>query len=206
MALVAADEKGIEYTFQRVAPWDGYTKDPDYVGLHPFLKVPVLKHGDVKITETVAILTYLDCAFEGPLLVPDEPVALARMWEIISTTISYGWPVWVPVLATNRLFNPMAGDDIDENLISDRLPDMRHAVEVIGEYFAIRGNTFNLADIVVAGAFKYVTETPEGEEILQSSSSFSDWWERTSNRPTIAKHMPDTDWELRATEMASRNN
>jgi glutathione S-transferase len=204
MVLVAADEKEIEYKFQRVAPWDGYTKDPKYVGLHPFLKVPVLKHGNVKITEAIAIMNYLEAAFDGPSLVPNEPVALARMWEIISTTISYGWPVWVPILATHRLFNPIAGDDVDENLISDRLPDMCRAVAIIGKYLAIRENTFDLADIVVAGAFKYVTETPECEEIMQSSSAFSDWWERTSSRPSVAKHMPDTDWALRGVEMASR--
>jgi len=154
MALVAADEKALDYSFQPVASWDGYDKDPKYVGKHPFLKVPVLEHKDVRITETIAIMMYFESAFDGPPLVPRDPVELAKMWELISTTVSYAWPNWVPVLATNRLFNPMAGDTVDEALVSAQLPERCKAAEVIGGYLAARSGEFDLADIVVAGALK----------------------------------------------------
>jgi glutathione S-transferase len=204
MALVAADEKGIDYSFQFVASWDGYDKDPEFVGLHPFFKVPVLRHRDIKITETLAILMYFETAFDGPSLVPKDPVELAKMWEIISTTISYAWPMWVPVLATNRLFNPMAGDETDEGLIEARLPDICRAAEVVGTYLDVRRDRFDLADIVVSGALKYATETPEWQEIMRASPKLAAWWERIRVRSSIAMHMPDTDWAKRAGEMATR--
>lgn len=205
MALVAADEKAVDYRFQQVASWDGYDKDPKYVGWHPFLKVPVLEHNGVRITETIAILMYFESAFDGPSLVPSDPVDLARMWEIISTTISYAWPNWVPVLATNRLFNPMAGDAVDEFLISSQLPEMCKAAEVIGAYLDAKPAGFNLADIVVAGALKYATETPEWRQISKASPALSDWWERTKVRPSIATHLPDEDWKQRAIEYSHRH-
>jgi len=79
MALVAASEKGIDCSFQTVASWDGLDKLPILTRLHPFQKVPVLEHDGLRITETIAILMYFETAFDGPSLVPDEPLALARM-------------------------------------------------------------------------------------------------------------------------------
>ena len=73
MALVAADEKGLDYSFQIVASWDGYDKVPEFVGKHPFSKVPIVEHRDVMITETIAILMYFETAFDGPRLTPPRP-------------------------------------------------------------------------------------------------------------------------------------
>ncbi|MHA1189324.1 MAG: glutathione S-transferase family protein [Alphaproteobacteria bacterium] len=203
MALVAADEKGIDYSFQAVASWDGYRKIPEFQGLHPFRKVPVLEHRGSQITETIAILSYIERNFDGPSLMPTNALEIARMWEMISTTVQYAWPVWVPILATHRLFNPMAGDPTDEELIAKRLPDMRHAATEIGKLIARRGETFDLADIVLAGAFKYVTETPETGDILGASQELAIWWRRASERPSVARHMPDTDWPARTADMAA---
>jgi glutathione S-transferase len=199
----AAQLMGIDYSFQAVASWDGYKKDPEFLDLHPFRKVPVLEHRGARITETLAILNYLEREFDDRSLVPSGALDIARMWELISTTIQYAWPVWVPILATHRLFNPMAGDPVDEDLVAKRLPDMRYAAKVIGKLVAMRGETFDLADIVLAGTFKYVTETPECTSILEASSELAEWWDRTSARSSIASHMPDTDWAARAAEMAA---
>jgi glutathione S-transferase len=203
MVLVAADEKGIDFSFRAVASWDRYKKDPEFLDLHPFRKVPVLEHRGARITETLAILNYLEREFDDRSLVPSGALDIARMWELISTTIQYAWPVWVPILTTHRLFNPMAGDPVDEDLVAKRLPDMLYAAKVIGKLVAMRGETFDLADIVLAGTFKYVTETPECKSILEASSELAEWWDRTSARSSIASHMPDTDWAARTAEMAA---
>jgi glutathione S-transferase len=203
MVLVAADEKGIDFSFRAVASWDGYKKDPEFLDLHPFRKVPVLEHRGARITETLAILNYLEREFDDRSLVPSGALDIARMWELISTTIQYAWPVWVPILTTHRLFNPMAGDPVDEDLVAKRLPDMLYAAKVIGKLVTMRGETFDLADIVLAGTFKYVTETPECKSILEASSELAEWWDRTSARSSIASHMPDTDWAARTAEMAA---
>ena len=203
MVLVAADEKGIDFSFRAVASWDRYKKDPEFLDLHPFRKVPVLEHRGARITETLAILNYLEREFDDRSLVPSGALDIARMWELISTTIQYAWPVWVPILTTHRLFNPMAGDPVDEDLVAKRLPDMLYAAKVIGKLVTMRGETFDLADIVLAGTFKYVTETPECKSILEASSELAEWWDRTSARSSIASHMPDTDWAARTAEMVA---
>lgn len=205
MALVAASEKGIECSFQAVASWDGLDKLPIFTRLHPFQKVPVLEHGGLRVTETLAILMYIETAFEGPPLVPDEPLALARMWEIISATTSYAWSPWVQTLAMNRIIRPIVGDGADEAAIAAYLPETCRAAEVIGDYLAAREETFDLADIVVAGAIKYATETPEWERIARFAPALETWWNRTRSRPSIAAHMPDTDLKKQSNEYFERH-
>lgn len=205
MALVAAEEKGIEAAFREVASWDGYDKLPDNDGLHPFGKVPVLEHAGQRITETVAILVCIDAAFDGPPLIPRSALGKARMWETVSTAISYAWPVWVRMLATERLFNPMAGDIVDETAIVETLPEMIHAARVIGGQFRRRGEGFDLSDIVVAGALAYAAETPEWERFASEAPDLADWWNDVSRRPSIRRHMAPTDWEARRADYSARH-
>src|SRR5215475_9323679 len=58
--------------------------------LHPFGKMPVLRHGDLVLCESKAIATYLDRAFPGPQLIPSDArlAALAEQWiSFINTAI-----------------------------------------------------------------------------------------------------------------------
>ena len=62
-ARLIACEKGLEV---ELAPAEVSTAD--YEALHPFRKMPVLRHGEVVIYESIAIANYLDEAFPGPVL------------------------------------------------------------------------------------------------------------------------------------------
>ena len=59
-AQLALHAKGIEYktidvnimTFENLQPW--------YMGINPAGKVPTLRHGDILVPDSSAIITYLD--------------------------------------------------------------------------------------------------------------------------------------------------
>ena len=57
--------------------------DPDYLKINPKAVVPALVHDDHIINESTVICEYVNEAFAGPSLVPDDPLARARMriWE-----------------------------------------------------------------------------------------------------------------------------
>ena len=57
--------------------------DPDYLKINPKAVVPALVHNGQIVNESTVICEYVNEAFEGPALVPDEPLARARMrmWE-----------------------------------------------------------------------------------------------------------------------------
>ena len=53
---------------------DGDAADaPELRAIHPFGKMPVLRHGDVELCESKAIATYLDRSFPGPSIFPSDP-------------------------------------------------------------------------------------------------------------------------------------
>jgi maleylacetoacetate isomerase len=56
-----------------------------YVGLNPAKLVPVLEHGSTSITQSLAIIDYLDCIHPEPLLVPLDGPNRMRVLEIALT-------------------------------------------------------------------------------------------------------------------------
>ena len=56
-----------------------------YRELSPAGIVPVLIDGDIRLTQSLAIIDYLDRAYPVPRLIPDEPAGRARALEIAQT-------------------------------------------------------------------------------------------------------------------------
>lgn len=61
----------IELRMQNYEPW--------YVRLNPNGVVPTLVHGDRIVTDSASIIQYVDDAFDGPSLTPDDASERARM-------------------------------------------------------------------------------------------------------------------------------
>ena len=104
-------EKGVAFTHLEVDPFAGA---PDwYLALHPFARVPTLRHDGFVIYETSAIARYVDAAFPGVLLVPEDAQALGRMQQVVSIVDSYGyWPM-VRQVFSHAVFRPRTGKAMD---------------------------------------------------------------------------------------------
>jgi glutathione S-transferase len=89
-ARLAAVQKGVAHELAQLE-----FRQPSHASLHPFLKMPVLRHEDTVLFETAAIAVYLDEAFDGPPLQPSDPGARSRMWQMISAVNAYGYPALV---------------------------------------------------------------------------------------------------------------
>ena len=55
---------------------------PDYLAINPLGTIPAMTHGNLVLTESTAIMEYVDEAFPGPKLMPADPVDAwrARWW------------------------------------------------------------------------------------------------------------------------------
>ena len=85
IARIACIEKGGPYHLVPVMP-----HTPEVDAIHPFGKIPVMRHDDATLSELRAICFYIDHAFDGPPLAPQDPVAGARTEEwisLVNTTI-----------------------------------------------------------------------------------------------------------------------
>ena len=78
--------KEVPYTFHDLEPEMG---KPSHLALHPFNRVPILRHGDFTVYETSAIVSYLDESFPKPALQPKSVRDRARMNQWISAVNSY---------------------------------------------------------------------------------------------------------------------
>ncbi|MEH2205827.1 MAG: glutathione S-transferase family protein [Nostoc sp.] len=72
-------EKGVPF---KIVEIDLQNKPANFLEISPYGKVPVLKHGDIRVWESSIINEYLDEIFPEPPLLPKEPIqrAHARIW------------------------------------------------------------------------------------------------------------------------------
>lgn len=73
--MAFAAEKGIALELKQAGL--GST-DPDFLKASPFKKMPGFSDGDFHISDSSAIITYLDALHPEPNLIPSEPKARAR--------------------------------------------------------------------------------------------------------------------------------
>src|SRR5262249_31759556 len=99
--LVALEEKQAPYRIEALAP--GAIKSPEYLRLHPFGRVPVIRHAGFELYETQAILRYIDAAFAGPALQPKTPDEIGRMNQVIGINDWYLFPRASRVIVFERI-------------------------------------------------------------------------------------------------------
>ncbi len=75
-ARLACEEKGVPHRLEPIE-----FGSARHLALHPFGKIPILEHGDVRVFETLAITRYVDEAFKGPALQPADAKGPAVMTQ-----------------------------------------------------------------------------------------------------------------------------
>lgn len=190
---LALHEKGKAFDWIEVNP---FAKDvpASYLAIHPFKRVPALIHDGVVVYETGAITRYVDEAFEGPRLQPEEPRDRARCNQIISIVDSYAyWPL-VRQVFSHGVFRPMMKLQADEKELQRGLeaaPRILSALEdAAGEGRYLCGNDISLADIHLAPMIGYFARAPEGKDLLQKQFRLSAWWADFSKRATFMATSP----------------
>jgi len=153
--LVFAAEKGIEVENKPLPPG---TDDPDFLAASPFRKIPALSDGDFAISDSSAIVAYLDALKPEPNLIPAEPRARARtIWydEFMDTVLfDCGRKMFFNRIVGPKLFGvpgDMAAADKAER---EELPPLLAYLEsVIPASGFLVEDRLTLADIAVACPF-----------------------------------------------------
>ncbi len=195
-ARLALEEKGVDYDLEE---FDFLADGMPAAQLarHPFGKVPAFEHDGFQLYECFAIARYVDEAFRGPRLQPDEPHERARMTQIFGIIDSYTYGPTVGQLVIQRLVVPMMGGDPDEAAITAALPAVETAMSVLegllGQNSHLAGPDLSLADLHLAPIFAYFTGTPESGPILEDKPGLRRWWDAVSTRDSMTKTAPKFD-------------
>ncbi len=80
---MALEEKGVPWESRYIDLFQFQQMEPEYLAINPAGVVPTLVHDGEPIRESTIINEYIDAAFDGPALVPADPVKAARMREFI---------------------------------------------------------------------------------------------------------------------------
>ena len=199
-ALIALEEKGANYRLSPVAP--GTFRSPEHLARHPFGRVPVLEHQGYCLYETQAILRYLDRVLPDPRLTPAEPKAAGRMDQVMNVSDWYLFQGVNNVIGFHRIVGPrVLGLAPDEAAIAEAMPRARTVFNELGRllagnsYFA--GDTYSLADILVAPQLDFLAATPEWSQLTASLPNLVSWLARMNARSSFKA----TTWE-KVTELA----
>ena len=190
--LAFAAEKGIELEVKPVGPG---SQDPEFREASPFGKMPGFRDGDFTISDSTAIITYLDAIRPEPNLIPTEAKARARtIWyEEFGDTIlaSCGAKMFFNRVVAPRFLGregDLAAADAAE---CNELPPLLDYLEkVIPQSGFLVEDRLTLADIAVASPFanlrhlsiaidpdRFPTLTAYVERLLERPS-FKQWIER----------------------------
>jgi glutathione S-transferase/GST-like protein len=101
--MLALMEKGVRFQSHYLDLLNFDQHQPEYLQLNPNGTIPALVHGELVLTESTAIMEYVDEAFPGPKLRPDDPVERWRMrwWmkfcdQYFAPAVSMiGWSVFI---------------------------------------------------------------------------------------------------------------
>ena len=72
--MLTLAEKGVAYTSHYLDLLNFDQHQPEYLAINPAGTIPAMQHGNRVLTESTAIMEYVDAAFDGPPLMPDNAI------------------------------------------------------------------------------------------------------------------------------------
>src|SRR5215813_10106261 len=179
--LMVCEEKGIDYVLTETA-----LHAPEIRAIHPFGKMPVLRHGDIELFESKAIVTWLDRSFPAPFVLPSEPrqAALTEQWVSLTNT------VFDRTLIRTYLFAYVAPGTSDGRpnraAIDAVMPAVREQVSVLDRAVAasghLVGDQFTFADINLMPILHRLQQAPEGKTALAEAKHLAAYYARHAAR------------------------
>jgi glutathione S-transferase len=195
-ARIACEEKGVAYELTA----NGMTsfadmKSPEHLALHPFGRVPAMRHGDVVLFETAAICRYVNCMFDGPRLVPEDPLEAARMEQWVSAMIDYVSRSIMGRCVVQYVLPNFSGKPIDRATIDAAIPDIRVHLAILNRALAkgpfFHGDRPYIDDFILMPMIDaLIAVAPEGPELVANAPNVARHRAAFQKRPSYAPTIP----------------
>lgn len=190
--LAYGAEKGLQLEHK---PLGLGSDDPDFLATSPFRKIPAFRDGDFGISDSSAIIHYLEAKYPEPALIPAEPEARARtIWfdEFADTILcACGAKMFFNRIVAPRFLGREGDLETADKAEKEELPPILDYLErTLPENGWLVGNQLTLADIAVATAFanfRHLGMTIDAERYpkvaafadrMLARPSFAGWVER----------------------------
>jgi glutathione S-transferase len=186
---IALTEKGVPYRLNEARP-----HTPEVDAIHPFGKIPVMRHGEVTLCESRAICRYIDEVFDGPKLMPTDCAKAAQVEQWVSIVNTHIDPLWVRQYLGAHFFPNTPDGSPDRVRIEAALPKMEQQFAAMDRAVAatghLVGDTFTLADIDFMPILFYMGMKPESSALLQRMSALKAYYDRHMARKSVQATVP----------------
>ena len=189
--LVYGEERGIAMTMKPIVLGQ---PDAEFLEVSPFAKMPGLRDGEFKLSDSTAIIAYLEAKHPDGALMPKDPEAIGRtVWfEEFVDTVAFA--AAAPIFF-NRVVAKLMGREGDaavaDNAQANVLPPIYAYLEsqLRAADMPLVGDSFGIADIAVGSVLMNMGHCAAGPE-AELYPKLCAWRAATHARPSFAKwHM-----------------
>ena len=186
---LVCEEKAIDYVLTEKP-----LRAPEIRAIHPFAKMPVLRHGDFQLFESKAIASYLDRSFPAPFLFPSDIrlAALTEQWVSLVNTLMDHTLIRTYLYA--YIAPKTANGEPDRETIEAVMPALREQIAVLDRAVAetgyLVGDDITFADLNLLPILHRVQLAPEGAKALANATHLARYFERHVARPSFQRTMP----------------
>jgi glutathione S-transferase len=181
-------EKGLDFDLQ---PTGFPNHSPEFCAASPFKKMPALQDGDYCLSDSSAIIHYLEAKHPTPELIPAEPRARGKVvwFDEFSDTImiACGAKMFFNRIVAPRFIGMPGDEDVAQKAEHDELPPILDYVETIvpqGENYLV-GDKLTLADLSVASPFVNLRHLGVGPDAGRHPRTIA-YVDRILSRPSFA--------------------
>ena len=185
---IALAEKGVPYRHNEARP-----HTPEVDAIHPFGKIPVMRHGEVELCESRAICAYIDNVFAGPKIAPSDPIKVAQVEQWVSIVNTHIDPLWVRQYLRAHFFPSTPDGSPERETIEAALPKMEQQFATMERAVAtghLVGGAFTLADMNFIPILFYISGKPESSALLQRSPNLKAYVDRHMARKSVLDTVP----------------
>ena len=163
-ARIGLAEKGIKYALEPHPP-----HTPEILAIHPFGRIPAFRDGELRLFETSAILRYVEEAFPGPTLLPQNirERAVGEQW--VSSINSYFYELAIRHYVLQYVFPKGADGKPDRAVIDASAKELPHRLAALERGYTrpfLAGQNPTMADFYLAPIIGYLEMFPESKALL----------------------------------------
>ncbi len=191
---IACEEKNVPYCLTPERP---HSREVN--SIHPLGKIPVMRHGEFRLFESKAIVTYIDRAFPGRKLFPDDAMDCARIEQWVSIANTTIFPVMNAYL--QGYFFPRTVDGQPDRITIEKTSlDVRTYVDLFNSAVTDTGHLvgadFTYADMNLLPILAYLRQCPESGEAIKNAKKLAQYFDRHRERASFTATIPPPFSEL----------
>jgi len=201
--LIALLEKGVPFEEDcNVRP----SQKPEYLALSPMGKVPFMEVDGARLIESEVILEYLEDAYPQKPLLPKDPLARAKVRELV-TVIELHLELVARRLYPAAFFGGAISDGAKQAVAKDLEKGVR-TLKALAKFSPfIAGAEFTLADCAAAVHLPVVslaTKLSYGRDVLEELPQVKPYLKMLGERPAVAKVNADRKAASEAAKTAAK--